>query len=367
MDTLTVKPSEVTNIVGRAMKANRPIFIWGPPGVGKSELVENITYNVLPGNNLMIDMRLALMEPTDLRGYPFRNPETNQMEWAPAADLPTAEQAELYDHIVLFLDELNSAPPSVQAAAYQLVLNGKIGQYVLPKNVKIVAAGNRETDRGVTFRMPAPLANRFRHINIAVDFGDWQQWAVNNNVHPDVIGYLSFAKQDLFDFDPKSSSQAFATPRSWVFTSDMLYVDDFDTASPKEQKAEVAGAIGEGMAIKFLEHRKIASALPKPSDIIAGDVAKLQDKVAKEISAKYSLVVSLAYELKGIWDEDDEKVFGKAINNALKFTFDNFEPEMVVFFLRTIMHDYKIMFNLRTTIDKDLQKIFRDKYVKYIT
>jgi hypothetical protein len=171
----------------------------------------------------------------------------------------------------------------------------------------------------------------------------------------------------LFDFDPKSSSQAFATPRSWVFTSDMLYVDDFDTASPKEQKAEVAGAIGEGMAIKFLEHRKIASALPKPSDIIAGDVAKLQDKVAKEISAKYSLVVSLAYELKGIWDEDDEKVFGKAINNALKFTFDNFEPEMVVFFLRTIMHDYKIMFNLRTTIDKDLQKIFRDKYVKYIT
>ena len=144
METLTARASTVQPIVERAMAANRPIFLWGAPGIGKSELVEGIV-EAHPGNNLMIDMRLALMEPTDLRGYPFRNPATNQMEWAPAADLPTMEQAELYDLIVLFLDELNSAPPSVQAAAYQLILNGKIGQYELPKNVRIVAAGNRET------------------------------------------------------------------------------------------------------------------------------------------------------------------------------------------------------------------------------
>ena len=160
MDTLTVKSSQVKNIALRAMLANRPLFIWGPPGIGKSELVESITYSGSLGNAAMLDLRLALMEPTDLRGYPFRNPETNQMEWAPPADLPTAEFAAQYDTVVLFLDELNSAPPSVQAAAYQLVLNRRIGQYVLPKNVRIIAAGNRETDRGVTFRMPAPLANR---------------------------------------------------------------------------------------------------------------------------------------------------------------------------------------------------------------
>jgi len=367
MDTLTSRPSEVKPIVLRAMQAHRPIFIWGPPGIGKSELVEDITYNELPGNNLMIDMRLALMEPTDLRGYPFRNPDTNQMEWAPAADLPTEEMAEAYDNIVLFLDELNSAPPSVQAAAYQLVLNGKIGQYVLPKNVKIVAAGNRETDRGVTFRMPAPLANRFRHINMDVNFEDWQQWAVNNDVHPDVVGYLSFAKQDLFQFDAKTSSQSFPTPRSWVFTSDMLKIDGFEQAGSKEQKAEVAGAIGEGMAIKFLEHRKIASKLPKPEDVIEGKVKTLDSKVAKEISAKYSLVVSLAYELNDIYQKDGvEGPFKDAINNVVEFSYDNFEPEMVVFFLRTIMKDYKIVFNLRTTLKKDLQKTFQDRYVKYI-
>ena len=368
METLQIRPAEVKPITLRAMKAKRPIFIWGAPGIGKSELVQGIVDSGELGNAIMIDMRLALMEPTDLRGYPFRNPETNQMEWAPAADLPTQEMADAYDTIVLFLDELNSAPPSVQAAAYQLVLNNKIGQYQLPDNVRIVAAGNRETDRGVTFRMPSPLANRFRHINMDVNFEDWQQWAINNDVHPDVIGYLSFAKQDLFNFDPKTSSQAFATPRSWTFTSDILKVDGFEGASAREQKAEIAGAIGEGMAIKFIEHRKIASNLPNPSDVIDGKVKTLDNKISEEISAKYSLVVSIAQELNDIYKDTgvDEK-FAKMLNNTVRFSFDNFEPEMVVFLFKTIMKDYKITFNVRTTLDKDLKDTFSERYVKYIT
>ena len=368
METLQVRPAEVKPIILRSMKANRPIFIWGAPGIGKSELVQGIVDSGELGNAFMIDLRLALMEPTDLRGYPFRNPETNTMEWAPAADLPTEELAKEVDTIVLFLDELNSAPPSVQAAAYQLVLNKKIGQYNLPNNVRIVAAGNRETDRGVTFRMPSPLANRFRHINMDVNFEDWQQWAINNDVHPDVIGYLSFAKQDLFNFDPKTSSQAFATPRSWTFTSDILKVDGFEDASGREQKAEIAGAIGEGMAIKFIEHRKIASNLPNPTDVIEGKVKTLDNKISEEISAKYSLVVSIAYELNDIYKETgvDDK-FSKMLNNTVRFSFDNFEPEMVVFLFKTIMKDYKITFNVRTTLDKDLKDTFSERYVKYIT
>jgi hypothetical protein len=368
METLQTRPAQVQPIVVRAMKAKRPIFLWGAPGIGKSELIENITYNVLPGKNLMIDMRLALMEPTDLRGYPFRNPDNNQMEWAPPADLPTQETAEEYDTIVLFLDELNSAPPSVQAAAYQLVLNGKIGQYVLPKNVRIVAAGNRDTDRGVTYRMPAPLANRFRHINMEVNFEDWSQWAVNNNVHPDVIGYLSYAKQDLFDFDPKSNSQAFASPRSWNFVSEILNVEEFEDASAKEQMAELAGAVGEGMAIKFAEHRKVAAYLPNPTEVLDGKVTKLDKKVSGEISAKYSLTVGLAYELNEVWKEVGEvdAKIGKMLNNMIRFAFDNFEPEMVIFALKTLMKDYQIVFNFRKVLDKDIQTTFNDKYLKYI-
>ena len=359
METLQVRSSEVRPIVLRAMKASRPIFIWGPPGIGKSELVENITYNSLPGNNLMIDMRLALMEPTDLRGYPFRNPETNQMEWAPAADLPTAEMAEQYDNIVLFLDELNSAPPSVQAAAYQLVLNGKIGQYVLPDNVKIVAAGNRETDRGVTYRMPAPLANRFRHINMDVNFEDWSIWATENKVHQDVIGYLTYSKADLFDFDPKQSSQSFATPRSWNFVSEILNTEGFDTASDFEQKAEIAGAIGEGMAIKFCEHRKIASKLPNPEDVLSGKVKKLD---IKEKSAQYSFAIGLCYELAEL-SSGDAKIFDEGVDYFFDFIMANFEPELVIFSAKTVLSDHDIDIKPRKLQGK---KEFKERYWKYL-
>jgi hypothetical protein len=367
MTEVTARASTVTPIVERSMAANRPIFLWGAPGIGKSELVAGIT-DALPGNNLMIDLRLALMEPTDLRGYPFRNPETNTMEWSPPVDLPSQELASQYDTIVLFLDELNSAPPSVQAASYQLILNGKIGQYLLPSNVRIVAAGNRETDRGVTFRMPAPLANRFRHINMEVNFEDWQQWAVNNDIHSEVVGYLSYAKQDLFDFDPKTSSQAFATPRSWSYVSEILNVPGFADADRKEQLVELAGAIGEGMAIKFNEHRKIAQDLPNPTDILNGKVTELNSKVAKEISAKYSLVVGLAYELNDAYVEAGsvDKDMGVMLNHMIRFAFNNFEPEMVIFALKTLMKDYKIVFNFRKVLDKDVQTTFNDKYLKYI-
>ena len=367
MDTLSIRPSEVRPIVLRSAKAKRPIFIWGPPGIGKSELVSGLVDSGDLGRAVMIDMRLALMEPTDLRGYPFRNPETNTMEWSPPADLPTAEFAAQYDTVVLFMDELNSAPPSVQAAAYQLVLNKRIGQYLLPQNTIIVAAGNRETDRGVTYRMPAPLANRFRHVNMEVNFEDWQRWAIMNMVHPDVVGYLTYAKSDLFDFNPKTSSQAFATPRSWIYVSEMLYVDGFDGAGAREQKAELAGAVGEGMAVKFMEHRKVAADLPTPEEVINGLVDKLKEKVAKEISAKYSLVTNVAYELNGIYKQTGvDAEFNKYFNNTVKFAFKNFEPEMVVFLFKTIMKDYKIHINFRTVLDKDLLQIFSDRYLKYI-
>ena len=126
--------------------------------------------------------------------------------------MPTQELADQFECIVLFLDEMNQAPQSVQAAAYQLILNRRLGTYTLPDNVLIVAAGNRESDRGVAYRMPSPLANRFVHLEMGVDFDDWQVWALENKIHSDVVGYLTSNKMDLFNFDPKTASRAFATP-----------------------------------------------------------------------------------------------------------------------------------------------------------
>jgi hypothetical protein len=230
---------------------------------------------------------------------------------------------------------LNSAPPGVQAAAYQLVLNRRVGTYELPKGVDIVAAGNRDGDKGVTFRMPSPLANRFIHLEAKVDFDDYQEWATANKIHPDVVGYVSFAKQDLYDFDPKSPSKAFATPRSWTFVSDLLNDDDVDNETLHNL---IAGAIGDGLGVKFMAHRKISSKLPKPEDILDGKVKDLQ---IKEVSAMYSLTTSLCYELKDRADKKS-KDWDKMADRFFRYMMDNFSTEIVVMGAKTALTNYNL-------------------------
>ena len=185
-ETRTVTSTQARRAIIKAFKKKRPIFLWGPAGIGKSELAQGITDSGDLGNALLMDLRMALMEPTDVKGMPFYNKESGTMDWAPPVDLPSPELAKQYDTIVLFLDELNSAPGATQAAAYQLVLNRRVGNYVLPDNVVIIAAGNRETDKGIVYRMPAPLANRFVHLEMRVDYNSWLDWAVENEIHSDV-------------------------------------------------------------------------------------------------------------------------------------------------------------------------------------
>ena len=356
-ENLTVTSQQAKPAVKAAMLAGRPSFLWGPPGVGKSELVQQIAEDM--GNCLVIDLRMAQMEPTDIRGIPFFNKDLGVMDWAPPIELPSEELAAMYDKIILFLDEMNSAPPAVQAAGYQLVLNGRVGKYILPKNCHIVAAGNRDSDKGVTYRMPMPLANRFIHLELRPDFGSWQNWAVLNNVHEDVVGYLSFAKQDLYDFDAKSSSRAFATPRTWTFVSQLLQSDELDTDTLYNL---VAGTVGEGLATKFMAHRKVASKMPNPSDILSGKTKELN---VKEISAMYSLTISMCYELKDALQTDkvDSKKFHEMCDNFFGYIMDNFETELVVMGAKTALKTYKL------PIEPSQLKNFDDfhkKYGKYI-
>jgi hypothetical protein len=332
-ETRTVNIAQCRRSILQAFRAKRPIFIWGPPGIGKSEMVEGIAREL---NGACVDVRLGQMEPTDIRGIPFFNKDTNKMDWAPPIDLPDESFASQYPIVILFLDELNSAPASVQAAAYQLVLNRRSGKYVLPDNVAIVAAGNRESDRGVTYRMPTPLANRFIHQELVVDFNTWQEWAVQNNIHKDVVGYLSFAKQDLYEFDAKSASRAFPTPRSWSFVSDLLNNDiDDETASNM-----ISGTIGEGLAVKFMAHRRVAGRMPNPLDILNGKVTDLD---VKEVSAMYSLVISMCYELKNvIVNEKSIQKFHTMADNFFSYMMKNFETELVVMGARIALTTYQL-------------------------
>jgi hypothetical protein len=354
-ESRTVTSQQARKSILKAFKVKRPLFLWGPPGIGKSDLVAGITKEL---GGIMYDCRLGQMEPTDIRGIPFYNKDIGKMDWAPPIDLPDEETASKYPIVVLFLDEMNSASGSVQAAAYQLILNFRIGKYHLPKNTVIVAAGNRESDKGVTFRMPTPLANRFLHQEMKVDFPSWLEWAVNNKVHQDVVGYLSFAKQDLYDFDAKSSSRAFATPRTWMFVSEYLQEDDGDNETLANM---ISGTVGEGLAIKFMAHRKVAAKMPNPSDILSG---KVKDLNVKEVSAMYSLVISMCYELKGaIENKVEDKKFHEMCDNFLGYMMKNFETELTVMGARIALTTYDLPF-LPTKL-KNFDE-FHQRYGKYI-
>ena len=182
---------------------------------------------------------------------------------------------------------------------------------------------------------------------------------MNKGIHKDVVGYLSFAKQDIYDFDNKSSSRAFATPRSWVFVSDLLKDEDIDTDTLFNL---VAGAVGEGLAVKFAAHRKIAGRMPEPTDILNGKVKDLQ---VKEVSAMYSLTISMCYELKDVIEnkKSDNKKFHELCDNFFTYMMNNFETELIVMGAKIALKTYKLPIepSQLKTFDE-----FHKKYGKYI-
>jgi hypothetical protein len=180
---------------------------------------------------------------------------------------------------------------------------------------------------------------------------------VQNRIHKDVVGYLSFAKQDLYDFDAKSASRAFATPRSWSFVSQLLD----DSVEDETLTNLIAGTVGEGLAVKFMAHRKIASRMPNPVDILKG---KVKDLNVKEVSAMYSLVISMCYELKAVVENKPAgSEFHEMADNFLGYMMKNFETELTVMGARIALTTYDLPF-LPTKL-KNFDE-FHQRFGKYI-
>ncbi|MCH9813501.1 MAG: MoxR family ATPase [Epsilonproteobacteria bacterium] len=280
-------------------QANLPVFIWGPPGIGKSSVVKQIASD---HDLIFIDLRLSLLDPTDLKGIPFFDSDNNEAVWASPNFLPKDKASKG----ILFLDEINTAAPSVQASAYQLVLDRKVGDYTLPDGWSIVAAGNRENDRGVTYRMPPPLANRFVHLEMEVDFEDWKLWAHQHQIDPAIIGFLNFDKAKLFIFDPNSHEKSFPTPRSWE------YVDKIIKSGLSEEMLleSISGAVGKANSVEFMSFRKVMDKLPDIQQIMTGALKTVEEEDHKVL---FALCAGLINALK----EKNLKAF---IDNVLTFS-----------------------------------------------
>lgn len=303
-----MKLTDIYDALEHFTTENLPVFIWGPPGIGKSSVVKQIAHD----HKLeFIDLRLSLLDPTDLKGIPFFDDEAREAVWASPNFLPKDKNSKG----ILFLDEINTAAPSVQASAYQLVLDRKVGDYELPIGWSIVAAGNRENDRGVTYRMPPPLANRFVHLEMEVDFEDWKQWAYSRNIDASVIGFLNFDKSKLFAFDASSSQKSFPTPRSWE------YVDKILKSGLKEKLLleSVSGAVGEESAIEFMSFRKVMMQLPSIDAILDGSLTKIEEEDHKVL---FTLCAGLINALQ----QNESK---EAINHVLTFSM-TLPPEFAI-------------------------------------
>ena len=255
----TLRPSELAATLALLVEARQPTMVWGPPGCAKSQIAQQVAADL---RREYIDVRALLLDPVDLRGIPWRD-ENDLTRWAPPAFLPPMTAVERF---LINLEEVNSAVPMVQAALYQLTLERRIGEYELPEGAALIACGNRESDRGVTHRMPTPLASRFVHLEIRVDAGDWCAWAAAEGLAPEVIFFVQLRPELLHQFDPQSREAAFACPRTWHFISNILqHRSGLDAAS---ERALFRGTVGEAAAVEFSAFLKVWRELPHPRTVI---------------------------------------------------------------------------------------------------
>ena len=294
-----MKASNITKVIDKLIDRQLPVFIWGAPGIGKSSIVKQIAEEK---KMQFLDLRLSLLDPTDLKGIPFFNAETKEGVWAKPSFLPSKEGS----RGILFLDEINTAPPAVQASAYQLILDRRVGEYELPEGWSIVAAGNRENDRGVVYKMPPPLANRFVHFEMEVDFNDWKAWAYAAKIESAIIAYLAYDKSMLFTFDATSNEKSFATPRSWEYV-DSIVKSGIETELILDS---ISGAVGREAAIGYLSFKKVMKDLPDLNRIIDGSLLELNEEDSK-------VMMALAIGLVNALIENPSE---EAVDNVLKFS-----------------------------------------------
>lgn len=290
-DVVSMLSKSYANLINNNLPLNifPSVMMWGQPGVGKSQGVKQIAEEVekLTSKKVVVtDVRLLLFNPIDLRGIPVANNDKTLAIWLKPKILDMDPSENIVN--ILFLDEISAAPQTVQAAAYQLVLDRKIGEHALPDNCFVIAAGNRVTDKSVAYKMPKALANRFLHLNIETNFNAWVNWAVTHGIHPIVTAFLASRPSLLNTYNSTDDSNVFATPRSWEMVSNILnnVSTDFNSIRPL-----IAGLVGEGITLNLKTFFNLEFDLPKISDIFNGKDVPIK----KEAPWLYAVVSSMVH------------------------------------------------------------------------
>jgi len=262
---LDITPKDASEGLKRLFKADKVPMLVGSPGIGKSDIINDLAKSV---NVEVRDLRLAQADPTDLLGFPIVDKAGIRMKYAPPSLFPLKgidKIPEGKNGWLIFLDEMNSATPNLQSAAYKVVLDRMVGEYELHPNTWIVCAGNKKTDKAVVNKLSTAMQSRLIHMNLSVSHKDWLEWANTNGIDHRVISFIKFRPERLHTFDPNHSDDTFACPRTWSFLSDIIASrEDFDYTD----YVLMSGTVGQGPATEFKAYCEIYESLPTIEDML---------------------------------------------------------------------------------------------------
>ena len=269
-----------------AVRKRKAVMMWGAPGIGKSQITAQLAQR---NDALLVDIRLSQYDSVDLRGVP--TVDSGATVWNVPATMPFKSNPAFNTYqglIILFFDEINAASKATEAVAYQIIQDRKCGEHELLDNVVIIAAGNREGDKGVTNRMALPLCNRFTHVEAVVSPEAFQEYLLETNHPAECVAFFGFRKNLVSTFDPSKPDKAFATPRTWEHAFDYY----LDTETPNHiKRGQMAGAVGEGPSGEFLAFVECMNKVIPISQIVADP---LRAPLPDELSMRYATAVSIS-------------------------------------------------------------------------
>jgi len=405
VDMLNTKltPKQAKKAMAAADMCLDSLMIWGSPGIGKSAIArqyadenyplrkdnvgrlafllqqigeaeedekkalqreyDTLNSKLIDQDTNFIDFRLSQIEPTDLRGIPvpekvFRGMDGKQIiesdlsehqkyvaetavVWAAPKVLKLPED---WKGVILF-DEINSAMPIVQAASYQLILDRCVGEMKLPKTALILAAGNRDTDGGVTFTLATPLRDRMTHIEVVPYHQDWiDDYAIGKRLNAATVAFISNTGAKHFNtLDPNNPSHAGGTsPRSWEKVAEYEDLNGKGLMDKEIYRAMIAGRITDGIAVEYIEYVENVAKLPDTMKILTGQIKEIDKNL--DISSNYFISLNLVYKIIDLYNEKLEKrlsseEWGTLANNFIVFLEKNFsetQAELSVLAIRTI-------------------------------
>jgi len=354
---IEVNHSELINMVEKKYESQLPFFIWGAPGIGKSDVVRQAAKELAEKKGMcysedpkdtecfrVIDKRLAQMDASDIKGIP--TVEDRKTHWTKPSWFPTEGSG------ILFFDELNLAAPIVQAAAYEIILDRRLGEYKLPEGWTVVSAGNRAKDRAHTFEMPKPLLNRFTHVTLGPpNVEQWTDWAIDNEVDPRIITYINQRPGQLHKFNPDLGSKAFPTPRSVAMAA--TEIEGIESEKYNKIQKLAATAVGPGWASEFTSWLKLREEI---------DINYIiENPTTADIPSRADLCYSIVSGVAERWDVMGHK---ETIKVAAQLS-NRLQPEYGALLLRMLKKKDKKKF-MKTIRKLDCWKEIASKYAKFM-